>query len=402
MLKVGFHIIELLVMMYMAFNVLYITIYAFSAYFYKHTDFSKLLLKKWNKFLVLVPAYQSDEIIINTVKQNLKQSYPSNKYHILVIADGLKKETINELIKHPISVIPVKFEESSKAKSINTVLAITPDYEYDYTVIIDVDNIMHEKFLERMNLRLQNDEIVVQGHRMAKNLNTSFAILDGISEEINNQIFRKGHIALGVSAALSGSGKAVNFHFFKDSMKLIDSAVEDKEIEAVFLRNKIKILYETDAIVYDEKVDSSAVFAKQRRRWIASQFFDFNLFIFEGIYHLLFNKNFDYFDKALQKILLPRILLYGLVTIFSITIFFDVFMFGNFFMVCFLLCTMSYIISTPPQYFNTKTLQAAFRVPQAFYLMVIALFRSKNANKNFIHTKHQYISETDKNSDNSN
>lgn len=63
---------------------------------------------------------------------------------------------------------------------------------------------------------------------------------------------------------------------------------------------------------------------------------------------------------------------------------------------------MSYIISTPPQYFNTKTLQAAFRVPQAFYLMVIALFRSKNANKNFIHTKHQYISETDKNVDNSN
>jgi cellulose synthase/poly-beta-1,6-N-acetylglucosamine synthase-like glycosyltransferase len=125
----------------MAFNVLYITIYAFSAYFYKHTDFSKLLLKKRNKFLVLVPAYQSDEIIINTVKQNLKQSYPSNKYHILVIADGLKKETIDELIKHPISVIPVKFEESSKAKSINTVLAITPDYEYDYTVIIDVDNI---------------------------------------------------------------------------------------------------------------------------------------------------------------------------------------------------------------------------------------------------------------------
>lgn len=92
MLKIGFHIIELLVMLYLAFNVLYITIYAFSAYFYKHTDFSKLLLKKWNKFLVLVPAYQSDEIIINTVRQNLKQSYPSNKYHILVIADGLKKK----------------------------------------------------------------------------------------------------------------------------------------------------------------------------------------------------------------------------------------------------------------------------------------------------------------------
>ncbi len=394
MLRIGLHIIELLVMLYMAFNVLYITIYAISAYFYRHTDFNKILLKRQNRFLILIPTYKSDEIIINTVKQNLKQNYPSSKFHLLVIADGLKKETIDELIKYPISVIPVKFEESSKAKSLNTVLAITPDNEYDYAVVIDVDNVMSNDFLEKINLRLQNNEIVVQGHRMAKNLNTSFAILDGISEEINNQIFRKGHIAIGVSAALSGSGKAVNFNFFKDAMKQIDSAVEDKEIEAVFLRNKIKILYETDAIIYDEKVDSSLVFAKQRRRWIASQFFDFNLFIFEGIYHLLFNKNFDYFDKALQKILLPRILLYGLVSVMSLSVFFDIFMFGNFFMVCFLLCTMSYIISIPPQYFNTKTLQATFRVPQAFFLMLIALFRSKNANKNFIHTTHHYITKS--------
>ncbi len=396
MLKFGLHIIELLVMLYMAFNVLYITIYAFAAYFYKDTDFDSIVVEKQNRFLVLIPTYKSDNIIINTVKENLNQNYPSDKYHILVIADGLKNETVEKLIKYPISVIPVKFDESSKAKSINTVLAITPDTDYDYVVLVDVDNIMRYDFLEKINMRLQHNEIIVQGHRTAKNVNTSFAILDGISEEINNQIFRKGHIAMGISAALSGSGKAVDYAFFKETMRAIDSPVEDKELEAVFLRNKIKINYETEAVVYDEKVDSSSVFAKQRRRWIASQFFDFNLFVFEGVYHLLFNKNFDYFDKALQKILLPRILLYGLITILSFTIFFDVFMFGNFFMVCFLLCSMSYIISIPPQYFNTKTLQAAVRIPQAFFLMVIALFKSKNATKKFIHTTHNFVQDSSK------
>jgi hypothetical protein len=48
----------------------------------------------------------------------------------------------------------------------------------------------------------------VQGHRTAKNTNNSWAILDAISEEINNNIFRKGHRVLGLSSAIIGSGMA--------------------------------------------------------------------------------------------------------------------------------------------------------------------------------------------------
>lgn len=59
---------------------------------------------------------------------------------------------------------------------------------------------------------------VVQTHRVAKNLNTNMAYLDAISEEINNSIFRLGHVNLGMSAALIGSGMAFEYSLFYKAM----------------------------------------------------------------------------------------------------------------------------------------------------------------------------------------
>lgn len=391
MLDKVFLIFNLILVLYLGFNVLYLAIYAFAAYLYKHTPFKNLDADKRNNFVVIIPVYKNDDIILSTIQQNLKQSYERNHYDIVIVADSLKQSTLDQLYQLPIKVIPVKFDNSTKAKSLNTVLGLIQDLTYDYCVVLDVDNVMEYDFLRKINHRLQNNELIVQAHRLAKNLNTAFAVLDGVSEEINNQIFRKGHVALGVSASLAGSGKAVRFDFFKETMKGIFSPVEDKELELIVLNKKVKILYDTDIYVYDEKVQTSKVFARQRRRWISSQFYDFNKVLLQGIYQLILRKNFDFFDKTLQKVLMPRVLLWGISFLLAFTTFINEFRFGDFYLAIFLICTLSYLISVPPQYFNSKTIKASLRIPQAFALMFVALFRSKGANKRFIHTPHSYI-----------
>jgi cellulose synthase/poly-beta-1,6-N-acetylglucosamine synthase-like glycosyltransferase len=247
---------------------------------------------------------------------------------------------------------------------------------------------MENDFLKKINARLQNDEVIVQGHRTAKNLDTPFAVLDGLSEEINNHIFRKGHVAIGVTSALSGSGQAMKFMEFKRLMGGIESAVEDKELEFALVKNGYKVIFENDAIVFDEKVQNAKVFSSQRRRWVASQFFDFQTILLDGVSNLLLKGNFDFFDKALQRIILPRILLLGL-SFFSVFIFFLPFsQLGNWFVGVFFICSLSYLIAIPSSYFNLRTLEAALRLPLAFYLMMTAMAKSKGATKTFIHTEH--------------
>lgn len=395
MVKYFFLVIETVALVYLAFNIFYVSIYSLGSFLYKRTKFDYKQVKKFNRFAVLIPAYKSDEIILSTAKESLLQSYSKEYYDIIVIADSLKEESLDQLSNLDIKLIPVQFEVSTKAKSINTALALLPE-NYDYCCILDVDNIMEVDFLKKINFRLQNDEVVLQAHRTAKNANTSFAVLDGISEEINNNIFRKGHIGLGVASALIGSGFVVKYNYCKKIMTGIESAVEDKELEIILLKDKHKILYESDALVFDEKVASSEVFMNQRRRWIASQFFDFNKILFDGIIELVVNKNFDFFDKAMQKILLPRVLLIGISGLSTLTIFFSFFSYSYLFVLLFIFCCTSYIIGVPNKYYNIKTIKASLSVPKAIFLMVVALRKSKGAaSKKFIHTKHEFNEKVD-------
>lgn len=394
MIKNLIFILELIALIYLVFNIFYVTIYSLGSFLYKRTNFN-VTVTKFNKFAVLIPAYKSDEIILNTAQESLLQSYDKKYYDIVVIGDSLQEDTLEKLNELDVKLFPVQFEISTKAKSLNTALALLPEI-YDYCCILDVDNIMEHDFLKKLNIRLQNNEMVIQAHRTAKNANTSFAVLDGMSEEINNNIFRKGHIGLGVSSALIGSGFAIQYDYFKEILLSIESPVEDKELEIILLRDKYKILYESDAYVFDEKVASSGVFVNQRRRWIASQFYDFNKVFFDCIVELVVNKNFDFFDKAMQKILLPRVILLGISAVSTFTFLFSTFTFGLVFLILFMFCCFSFFVGIPQKYYNIKTIKASLSLPKAIILMVVALVRSKGAaSKKFIHTKHEFVDEID-------
>lgn len=388
--------LEFILLFYIAFNVGYVFIFSFAGIFYPVTNFKKIEIKKHNKFAILIPAYKHDEVILNTVGHCLNQNYPGDKFDVIVIADSLKQLTIGELLVMPIKLIQVKFDQSTKAKSLNTALGLLPEDVYDYCLVLDVDNVMEHDFLMKINARLQNEEVIVQGHRTAKNLDTPFAILDGLSEEINNHIFRKGHVAIGVTSALSGSGQAMKFGEFKRLMGNIESAVEDKELEFALVKNGYKVIFENDALVYDEKVQNAKVFSSQRRRWVASQFFDFHTILLDGISNLVLKGNFDFFDKALQRIILPRILLLGLSFFSAFIILLPFSQLGLWFLGLFFVCSISYLIAIPSAYFNLNTLGAAFRLPLAFYLMMTAMMKSKGATKTFIHTEHSSTIDTKK------
>lgn len=389
-------VLEIILLFYLLFNVGYVFVFSAAGVFYKPTNFKNIEVKKQNKFAILIPAYKHDEVILNTVGHCLNQNYPTDKFDVIVIADSLSNLTIGELLVMPIKLIPVQFETSTKAKSLNTALGLLPENVYDYCLVLDVDNVMEKDFLMKINARLQNNEMIVQGHRTAKNLDTPFSILDGLSEEINNHIFRKGHVALGVTSALSGSGQAMRFNEFKVMMEKIESAVEDKELEFSLVRSGVKVLFENDAYVFDEKVQNAKVFSTQRRRWVASQFFDFNTIFLEGLANLLLRGNLDFFDKAIQRIILPRVLLLGLSFFSAFIILLPFTSLGIYFLAVFFLCCLSYMLAIPSAYFNLNTLAAAMRLPQAFFLMVTAMFKTKDATKTFLHTEHSTTVKTSK------
>ena len=81
-------------------------------------------------------------------------------------------------------------------------------------MLLDPDNDVDTDMLLKINDAYYSGCNAMQTHRIAKRRDTNIAVLEAVSEEINNSIFRKGHTGLGFSSALIGSDMAFDFKIF--------------------------------------------------------------------------------------------------------------------------------------------------------------------------------------------
>lgn len=387
-----FNIIQIILLGLLGLAALYILLFSIASLFYKQKKYSDNGNIK--KIAVLIPGYKEDEVIVEVANAALQQDYPSTLYDVVIIADSFKQETIEALKTLPIIVIEVSFEKSTKSKALNKAMAAL-ESKYDIAVVLDADNVMANDFLKKINAAFEHGFIAVQGHRTAKNTNNSWAVLDAISEEINNNIFRKGHRVLGLSSAIIGSGMAFKYNYFKSLMATVTAVGGfDKEIELKMLKEGHKIVYLDDAVVFDEKIQKAEVFGNQRRRWLSAQLHYFKKDILSACKDLLFKGNIDYFDKAIQFIQPPRILLLGAVLLCSIGfVVVNYFLdnqrpYSNYWIILLTACIMSFVFSVPKYFYNISTCKALASLPKGMFMMLLSLLKIKGANKTFIHTQH--------------
>jgi cellulose synthase/poly-beta-1,6-N-acetylglucosamine synthase-like glycosyltransferase len=350
---------------------------------------------KLAKFVIYICSYKEDEIILNSAASAITIDYPKELFHVCVIADSMQPETIQKLKKMPIQVLEVVFESSTKSKALHKAIENTAE-GFDAAVVFDIDNIAAPDFLHQINRYLQAGEKVVQGHRVAKNTNTSIAILDAISEEVNNHIFRKSQRVFNLSAAIIGSGMALDYQLFKDVMLQIDAVGGfDKEMGLLLTRNKIGVAYAEKALIYDEKVSNPEVFKKQRKRWLSAQFNLLKKYGASGFAELFLRGNFDYCNEIYQLSILPRVLMLGLMPFMLLVAFLTpgIGPSWQMWLVATTCCYTGILIAIPTSFLNDKFFGAVLRIPLIFFTMFLLLFKLKGANKKFIHTPHIHSTE---------
>lgn len=300
-------------------TVLYLGVFAMAALFHSKPDIPKA--KKFNRFVVLIPAYKQDNVIEQTVLAALSQAYPQRMFDVTVISDHQDELTNMRLAQYPITLLIPNFEESTKAKSLQYAILNLPEFKiYDAVIILDGDNIIDQDFLDQVNDAYEMAATkAIQTHRISKNRDTAAARMDAIFEEINNTIFRRGHISFGLSAALAGSGTVFDFNWYKTNVMRTKTSGEDKELEALLMRQDIFVDYFDHIYVYGEKKRTTSKLNEQRGRWAMQQFSN----LFRNIRFLpgaIFRKQYNLADKLIQWMLVPRTNMIGIIMIMSIVL----------------------------------------------------------------------------------
>lgn len=390
MVWVAVHVIDIVLWCIIAFSVGYIFFYAIT-----YVLGQLLIIKRGptsddirqKKYLVIFPAYGEDKVILHTVKSFLLQHYPHDKYSVVVVSDHMLKETNTELSKLPITLLQPQFENSSKAKALQFAIDNIHD-NFDNIVILDADNIVQPDFLEKLNEICNQGFSAIQCHRCAKNAENQIAQLDGISEEINNSLFRKGHNNIGLSSALIGSGMCFDYLWFKAHVHLLSTAGEDREIEKMLLIEHIYIKYVEDIDVFDEKVGNEDNFQLQRQRWMSAQL-NCLLSMMKNLPTSIVHLNVNYIDKTIQQMLIPRSML--LVGTFVWALLMSVFemSWAYKWWGLFALTSLSLWIAIPRKMRNGGLAQLITHLPRLTWRMMSNIRHIDSENREFIHTSHE-------------
>ena len=311
------YIIDWILFIPVAGTVLYLGIFSVASIFTRDTIQNKA--KNQNRFAIIIPSHKQDSVIEQAVVSILSQDYPQRLFDVVVVSDHQSEITNMRLAQYPITLLTPDFAESTKAKSLQYAILKLPEFKiYDIALILDADNIVEQDFLTKVNEAFETAATkAIQMHRISRNRDTAAARMGSIFEEINNNIFRKGHINLGISAALAGSGTAYDFTWFKTNVMKAKTAGEDKELEALLLKQGYFIDYFDNILLYGEKKRTTSKMNEQHSRWTLQQIQN----LIKNIKYLpgaIFRKQYDWADKLIQWMLMPRTSMIGIMMFMSI------------------------------------------------------------------------------------
>ena len=392
MVWVVVHVIDITLWCIAAFSVGYIFFYAITyAVGPIHSSIKKKNRKNnyngQRRFLIIYPAYAEDKVIQRTITSFLEQHYPKDKFSVVVVSDHMSEETNAKLSELPITLLQPQFEKSSKAKALQFAFDNTND-DFDNIIILDADNIVNHDFLDKLNVICNNGFTAIQCHRCAKNADNKIAQLDGVSEEINNSLFRKGHNNIGLSSALIGSGMCFDFQWFKSHVHQLSTAGEDREIEKMLIKERIFIKYVEYIDVFDEKVGNEENFKRQRQRWMSAQL-NCWLSMMENLPMAILHFNINYIDKTIQQMLIPRSMLIVGTFAWSVIMSVIAMTWALKWWLLFILTSLSLLIAIPRKMRNSSILRLITYLPRLTLKMLSNIRHIDRKNREFIHTSHE-------------
>ena len=369
-------IIDAFIYLFFVIEVLYLLVFSLASL---HNSENKYPKAKINHNIVIIySVFKGHNIIVNSIKRLNNQDYPKDLFNIITVIDKTMSNEIDELNKLGVTTLSIDIDNKSKGYAIKqaTNLILEKNIKCDIVILLDSDNDVDNDMLSKINDAYYSGCNAIQTHRIAKKRDTNIAILEAVSEEINNSIFRKGHTMLGFSSALIGSGMAFDFDIFKQCIDNCSILGFDKQLEIILLRNNIYIEYLESVFTYDEKFNNKEDYCDQRRRWAASQFYNLINGII-GVPLAIIKGKWDYCDKLLQWMMLPRTtLIVLLIFIATFLTMVNWILSIKWWFILLIVCFV-FVMAIPNYLIDSKLKKAIKRLPFIVLFMAIRAFKIK-------------------------
>lgn len=345
--------------------------------------------KKTNRdfdFAAIITAHQDVKLIPPLVDSFLKQNYKN--FIVYVIADDCDISSL-QFNDERIRIIKPALPFHAKIKSIHFAVE-NFERKHDALIIFDSDNLVHPKYLSTLNKYFQRGFLAVQTHMLSKNFDSTYAKLDSVGHIYHTFLERQVKMELGLTSAILGLGIAIDLDVYNEIMYTNKLGGFDKKLQVQLAKKLPSIAFASDAIVYDEKVDSGEALEKQRTRWIFTYFT-----YFKDSIALLAN---GFSTLHLGRILLainmlrpPLFLTIAMAACLAIISFFVKPVVAVIWVIILFLFAINFILIVITQSRQKGMGKALIHIPKMVYRQFASLLKISAAKKDFLKTEHRNI-----------
>ncbi len=332
------------------------------------------------------------------VRSLLAQNYPH--FHVYLVADNVSTVTA-PMGDARLTILQTQAPLHSKVASVQHILNRMKE-QHTHVAIFDPDNLVPGHFLACLDKYHFAGYPAVQGKRIAKNMDSTYAALDAMGEYFYDFTVRKVPFSLGSSSVIAGSGMSVRKDLYEhaislemEELKRLGVVVaEDKALQLLLVNKGHRIAYAPEAIIFDEKVASFEQVSRQRSRWLNS-YFRHSIEVLKTFFSGFAKMDWNRLWFAVTTLMPPLFIL-----VFSSMFLLLIFLFLEPVVSLILGISLAGFASgfililffnrTPPQ-----VMQALPKVPLFIMGQVAGLLKIQKANKDFLATSHKEIVEID-------
>jgi peptidoglycan-N-acetylglucosamine deacetylase len=222
---------------------------------------------------VIVPAFNEETVIVQTVRSLLASSHPAS-FEILVVDDGSTDATaakVREAFAHEDRVRLLSKPNGGKAAALNHGVAHT---QSDIVVALDADTVFARDTISKLVRHFADSRVAAVagnarvGNRI--NLMTRWQALEYITSQ---NLDRRAFAVLNCITVVPGAVGAWRRDLVAEAGGFsVATLAEDADLTLSILERGYRVLYEEDAIALTEAPDTVRGFVRQRYRWMYGTF----------------------------------------------------------------------------------------------------------------------------------
>jgi cellulose synthase/poly-beta-1,6-N-acetylglucosamine synthase-like glycosyltransferase len=247
---------------------LYLVALSIGAFFYSERSPG---LPPSTRIAVLIPAHNEGVLIARCVRSLCAQTYPSDLFEVVVVADNCSDETASIAAHAGAHRVMVRDEPADRGKgqalrwAIDRLIFAEPAPAA--IVIVDADSVAAADLLTALVRRFEAGAQAVQGEYLLSGDGTIGSELRVSAFLLVNRVRPAGRAVLGLSTHLMGNGMLLSRDLLLAVPWTAFTSTEDLEYSLDLAMSGVKIAFAGDARVRAPTAPNPQAAAQQQLRW---------------------------------------------------------------------------------------------------------------------------------------